>query len=400
MNTKKTKLDWEWKAAASGFVFAGLVGAWMRYAMSTGNWAGLELAHVRHAHSHVMLFVWATTGWMILLTELLGRLGAHIGGFRRLIHWSLGLGMASFIPFLFWGYKLAEIGPVRMPLSVIISTALMFVWYGFAWVWKKHRHIVSDQGTRLVLDIANFFMVVCTVGAWLRGLLVPLGVDDPVWTTGVVHMFLNTMTDGWLLVGLLGLMALSRNATLTTRFLPVMAAGIPLSFLAVIHGLPLELRVLGGFSSVFFVYGLLRTWWPLLKHASKFLALALLLMAAARLLYTVPDIMHWADRSGVRILFLHWVFLGVLSVGLWEVRDRLVGSRTASALAWTVPPLVLGILPATALWSVFASFLNLDALAFLRAGQVATVLTSFGPALVVFWALVHFKNSNQRRGHA
>jgi len=378
----------EWRAAVSGFVFAGLVGAWMRYAMSTGNWAGLEFMHVRHAHSHVMLFVWATSAWMIILARHMIQRGAAGAGFRRVIHASLGLGMLSFLPFLFWGYKFAEIGGLRLPISIVVSTAVMFVWYAFAWLWWRHRGVIWESSLRTLLDVSVASMVLCTIGAWLRGMLMPFGVDDMFWTTGVVHMFLNTLTDGWLLVGLLALLALrfGENLRVPRWSLFGIILALPFSFLVNVGAAEPGLRTLGALASGIFVLAIGRAWVPIFRRQFVFLNVALGLVFLARLLYGIPEIMAFADRASLRVPYLHWVFLSVVSVALWEAwGDRWM----ARATAWTSVPLVLGILPATALWPIFANSLGLEHSSFIKVGHVFTILTSLGPSLVALgWLLM------------
>lgn len=373
----------EWRAAVSGFVFAGFVGAWMRYAMTTNSWAGLEFMHVRHAHSHVMLFVWATSGWMILVAEALVRRGIPEQGLRRVIHASLGLGFLNFLPFLFWGYKFAEFGGVRLPLSIAASTVVMFVWYAFAGLWGRYRRAIENTSARGLLDVAAASMVLCTIGAWLRGMLMPLGVTDPVWTTGVVHGFLSTLTDGWLLVGLLGLQILRHNIVLPRWPQWTIVLSLPLAFLVNIVAAPLEVRLVGSVAMVVLMVAFIRIVKSLASVQSRFLTFALASAIGARLLYSIPAVMLMADRLSLRIGYLHWVFLAIVSVGLWEASGS---RRMSSAMAWTSVVLVLGILPVTGLWSYVATATNMllgvGVLELTHAAQILTVLTSLGPPLV------------------
>lgn len=384
----------EWRAAVSGFVFAGLVGAWMRYAMTTDNWAGLEFMHVRHAHSHVMLFVWATSGWMILLSEALVRRGVPDAGLRRIIRASLGFGFLNFLPFLFWGYKFAEIGPFKLPLSIAASTVVMFVWYVFAGAWVRHRKVVENLSARGLLDVAVGSMVLCTIGAWLRGMLMPLGVTDLMWTTGVVHGFLSTLTDGWLLVGLLGLLILQHDLTLPKWPKRVIIGALPFAFLVNVVAAPMEVRLVGSVSVIVLMMPLIRIVKTLAHKQSRFFVFALGAAIVARLLYSVPLVMSFADQMSFRIGYLHWLFLAIVTVGLWEASGN---RRMSSAMAWTSVPLVLGILPVTGAWGYVTQAANamfgVGAIELTHVAQVFTILTSLGPPIVAWYWMAKTRRS-------
>ena len=167
----------------------------------------------------------------------------------------------------------------------------------------------------------------------------------------------------------------------------MIAAALPLAFLVNIVAAPTQVRLVGSFSVVILMVVFAQIVKVLAPKQSRFLTFAMSAAISARLLYSIPVVMHAADRMAFRVAYLHWVFLAIISVGLWEASgDR----RMSSAIAWTSVPLILGILPFTGLWGYAAgaanTVLGVSALELTHAARVLTILTSLGPPVVgLYW---------------
>lgn len=371
----------EWSLILLGFTIAACAGIFMRYALATGDWHGLKFGYVRHAHSHLMLFAWATTGWMILLARSFERAGHSVKVFRTIIHFSIAISFLSFLPFLLWGYTLAHFGPAKLPVSVILSTAMLFVWYWFAVTWFKNRHkILSKPGLHL-LDVAAYSMVLCTVGAWLRGVFIGLKLTERVFTEGSVHSFLAIMTDGWLFVGFLGILALRDKISIPKWLIILIVISLPFGFLSNLEPAPFFIRMIGAvFMSVFSIASI-AVIWRLKSSMSLFLFFVWIVAFSIRLFYVVPGLMAFADSMRLRISYLHWIYLAGMSVMLleiWNEQQFPVMFSVAAVL------LVSGTLPSTGLWSYFAEFFHIAN--YRMWAHLFTIATStLPPAVIIYY---------------
>jgi hypothetical protein len=115
------------------------------------------------------------------------------------------LGLLSYPAFFIWGYQPAQIGSARLPVAVIFSSLNILAWYVYTWLYfRGTRGLRRDLPLRM-WDSALVFLVLASLGAWGRALLVGLKVDDAFLETAMVHLFLDLFSDGWFLLALLGL---------------------------------------------------------------------------------------------------------------------------------------------------------------------------------------------------
>jgi hypothetical protein len=130
-----------WLLALGVFVLAGSTGVLLRAGMLYGFPAGLQFTNVRHAHSHLMYFAWATPALMLLITAWLpGQTSRPAGrGFAWAAGAAIALGVLSYIPFLLSGYGLLAIGGRELPLSGMISGLEFLPWLAFALLYLRAR---------------------------------------------------------------------------------------------------------------------------------------------------------------------------------------------------------------------------------------------------------------------
>lgn len=364
---QQTSFEVEWSAALACFILAGITGTAFRLvAAGFSPLSGLTLSHVRHAHSHLMLFSWATPPLMVLIAERFLRQKVQnfrLAQFRRIIRASILVGALTFVPFLISGYTNTRIGPISLPLTIIFSTLGMFVWYAFAWEYARaRRNVVADVTWRL-WDWATVFLVVCTLGAWARGMFMGMKITDPRLANGSIHFFVILFSFGWLALGMLGVfhqrLKLHSTPTLTAAT-TLLAAGIPLVFLNAPMGeIPAWLRALGNLSSLLVGAGLSLHLWAFWRTGNTRAdqkriatpALILLAMVAlAMLTATVPDVLRWSEGQGLRLVFVHLLLLGVVTLGLLEERFAPGHALGRRAMPIAVLILLATMLPTTGLW--------------------------------------------------
>jgi hypothetical protein len=117
-----------------------------------------------------------------------------------------------------------------------------------------------------------------------------------------------------------------------------------------------------------------RIWrWPL-----AFLALK----ASANLFMTVPAVVAWAERAGLRVPYLHWLLLGFVTLGLAVAAQQIWQRDAVPHVGWLTAVMILlllSLIPLTSVWP----------------GQLSGLWTrhfaawvSIGPLAVVLWFFV------------
>lgn len=354
--------------ALASFIIAGLTGSLMRYWMWQGFPAGIQFTNVRHAHSHLMYFSWVTPALMILiagrLPQLTGRPlrpGLYISAVAALV-----LGVLSHPPFFFWGYAPVEIGARRLPIAVIISSLNIFTWYAYALTFRGATRGVRRTRPLRLWRFALVFLIAASVGAWTRAVLAAFKIDNAFLAAAAVHLFLDLFSNGWAVLGVLGLVYASRPSLVESHSDledPLLLAGLPLSFLLglPVDLVPIDLRTLAGICGLLAATGLvlhIKALWPRRGGGARsgwfaplvFLALSAGMLAAA----SIAPAARWGEQSGFRIFYLHILLLGFISLGLLADRADLDDDNMMKAywnwMVIAVTALVLSLLPLTGIW--------------------------------------------------
>ncbi len=354
-----------WLAAVALFLLAGTTGAVYRFSVLYGPPWGLALGNVRHAHTHLMFLGWATPALFSLIAQwwprVTGRPWTRPRWLAAVIWLTLLCALATYVPFLLFGYGMAAIGTVKLPLASMLLGVAMLSWYAFIalYVWESWG---APRPLPVQLwDAALGFMVLASVGAWGVAIVARLGLPNPFWAEAATHLFLDTFTDGWFLLAVLGLLfavlPATQTAAHTSWFLGAVVAGVPLLFLlnVTVAALPRGARGLaavGGASAVVGLVGLGQALWrvapPLGRWPLGFLALKT--TAVALLLW--PRSALWLGQMGLRISIMHWLLLGFVTLSMVWVAQQSWPRLAAVPFAWlvvAVTVLLLSLIPLTGL---------------------------------------------------
>jgi hypothetical protein len=367
----RSDLHWVWPAALVCFLLAGAAGSLWRFGVLYGLPAGLEFANLRHAHSHLMYFGWVTPALMALIATWLPTTTGRTAG--RGFAWTIGLvcifALSTFPLFLLYGYAPVSLGSGRLPLALIASSLNILAWYAFAGYYLAHTWKVQRNLTLLFWDAAMGFLLLASLGAWGRALLAVLQVSDPFWGDpfwglAMVHLFLDSFSEGWFVLGLLGCLTALRGVSrsrLMSRGLWLMVAGLPVIFLLSLpeHLVPAAARWTAGLGGALVGMGTLMCVGALWKGAPDgwrsierlFLAF-LALRSAAMIVYSLPLAAVWLNMQGLRIPYLHILSLGFVTLALvyaagrtWQVRARGEWWMVAAVIT-----LLVSLAPFTGLW--------------------------------------------------
>jgi hypothetical protein len=392
-------LRWVWRGALAFFVLAGLTGAFFRFAVAQGAVFGLDLGNVRHAHSHTMYFGWVTPALMALIAYRLPALGARpVRRAGLVIGIAFVMALLAYPPFLLFGYAPAILGEARLPLSVMAAGFNVFAWYAFAGLYVAARRGAPSSLSLRLFDLALFFLVFATLGAWGLPVLQAVDAENHALKAALTHLFLDVFSEGWFTLGVLGLAA--AEVKLDGRWaawgVRLATLGVPFTFaLGMAPSLvPSAVRALSSAGGVLLSVGLLLlvvALWPrqrawLWRFALGALALKALALGAISL---APDA-DWAMVPTFRVLYLHLGLLGFVSVGLVAAARAAWGgasTRGRRAFALAVAGLLASLLPLTPLWP--APWHGAWVWSF-------AALFALGPTLAALWMLVRRAESDVR----
>ncbi|GIV57491.1 MAG: hypothetical protein KatS3mg042_0404 [Rhodothermaceae bacterium] len=353
-----------WWMALACFVLAGATGALFRLALVYGLVPDLSPVNLRHAHSHLMYFGWATPALMALLAASMPAVAGRPGmpGVRRVLAVVFVTALLAYPLFLLYGYTPAVLGARRLPLSVMAAGLNVLGWYAFVVCYVRATRGVRRGRALRLWDLALGFMVLATCGAWGLALMKPLGVEDPVWAAALTHFFLDLFSEGWFVLAVLGLAyaaAREEGTRLGDAGRWLIAAGLPLTF---VFGMPPD-RVPAGLvtparlGAVLVAVGLLVNVGVLgrrLRGWSWRVPLGLLgLKAAGQLTLAFGPVGWWAASHGLRILYLHTMLLGFVTLGLVAAARHVWGEDAVPAhrgLYAAVLALLATLLPLSRLW--------------------------------------------------
>lgn len=368
MTHSDKQLRWAWPAALGCFILAGATGSLLRFGMLYGYPAGLQMTNIRHAHSHLMYFGWATPALMALIATYLPKLTGRErpAGFSAVLGATFVAALLAYGPFLLFGYRPITVGETQLPLSMIGASLNMVVWYGFVYLYVRATRSVPRHHPLRLWDAALGFLVLASLGAWGLAASTLLGLRDPLWSLALTHLFLDLFADGWFVLAVLGLAYAAHPRAAAHRAAGwgenLLVIGLPLTFLLSLPAgaLPFGVRALAGLAGVLVACGLLANLWALwpavrLVGARAWLIPLIFLgvKAVSELGISFPAGAQWSGRMALRISYLHWLLLGFVTLGLVAAAADAWGRRAISgqrAFAATALLLLASLIPLTHLW--------------------------------------------------
>lgn len=297
--------------------------------------AGVNYRYMVHTHSHIALLGWAYLGLTVLLSRVFLKEEKAFAGYKRVFrvtHIPL-LGMLFTFPFQ--GYAL---------YSIVFSTLFLLVSYWFAWVFLKHVPSAFKGNTSFrFVRAALFYMVLSSLGPWALGGIMTILGPESVWYRIAIYFYLHFQYNAWMVLALIGLLfylmerkGIAPDKRVSDRIFYGFNAGVVLSFfLSVLWAAPWPVFYLaGGLGALSQVcaFGLLLRVLLMARGKGRgkpdtiLIRLFLVLSGVKFLLQLLTAFPYFAELAASVIHFvigyLHWTFLGVVSVGIfWAAKE-------------------------------------------------------------------------------
>ncbi|SOC78992.1 hypothetical protein SAMN06296241_0512 [Salinimicrobium sediminis] len=344
------------------FFLVGLFGVFLRFFFVLPIPANFR--YVVHAHSHIALLGWV----YIALTTLIYKMYFSEAGFGRTykrIFWFTQITLVGMmVTFPFTGYAL---------FSITFSTLFLIASYFMAWfILKKTPAISRTTGSFRLIRAALWYMVFSSIGPWaLGGIMATLG-NTSIWYKMAIYYYLHFQYNAWFILALCGIFFYfierqnlkPQKKDFKSFFWQVNAAVILSFFLSVLWVEPhWSYHVLAGIGAILQVsafakfFQIISPFWKQLDFSTftkVFLKIVGILLVAKLLLQLLSAIPWFANLAfnfpDLVIGYLHWVFLGVVSIALFALLTE--------AKLLTLPKWIF--------WVYFAAFLVTEALIFYK----------------------------------
>lgn len=328
------------------FLLVGLLGTLLRFFFVIPIPANFR--YVVHAHSHIALLGWV----YIALTTLIYRMYFTKAGFGKIykrIFWFTQITLIGMlVTFPFTGYAF---------ISITFSTLFLIASYFMAWfILKKTPPAYKTRKSFKLVKASIWYMVFSSIGPWaLGGIMATLG-NTSIWYKMAIYFYLHFQYNAWFILALLGIFFYfleqqklePQKRDFQSFFWQINAAVILSFFLSVLWTEPHWIYyVLGGIGAVLQITAFFTFWkilfpfWRQLQFSSfvKLLlgvtGVLLITKLQLQLLTAIPYFAHLAFSFPDFVIgYLHWVFLGVVSIALFAFLVQVGLLRLPKWLFW------------------------------------------------------------------
>ncbi len=291
-----------------------------------------EYTYLVHTHSHVALLGWLYTGLTTLIYKFYLIDLPIEKKYKRIFWFTQVTIIGMLLSFPFTGYAL---------FSIIFSTLFLIASYFFSWLVFKHTPKEKKQtNSYKCIRIALWYMIISSIGPWALGIIMnTLGNASDLYRNAI-YFYLHFQYNGWFILALFGSLfyfleheQISISRKVFQRFFwsinsgAVLTLGIsllwtkPHNLVYIISGLGalLQLYAFGILGKELFTFRkeiqrkCTRLFYNLLKLTALLFLAKLILQFIGAIPYFAEVIAYTKDFV---IGYLHWIFLGVVSIAL------------------------------------------------------------------------------------
>lgn len=322
-----------WQLSLGSFLLAALTGFLYRVGMLYPLPDSLDLVNIRHAHSHLMFFNWISPPIMIWMASGLAQRSAVSVNHRRYricLYTMLMLGFLAYPFFLLYGYRSISIGSANLPFAAILSGLVMFTWYWFAWLYFIDRKQAEADIAISVFDGALVALLISSLGAWGVSVFQFGGSHNPLFSSALTHFFLAVFTEGWAVLGILGIIwDQDSHSSIPVKsgwlWKPVLLGSMLIFPFSLTQALVTPLMLFSAKAGlILIVISLSFNLYLFLSSGnfSGFIWKSVFGLIGIKILFQTIAILPfdlWPGEHGLRILYLHLLLLGIISVSLIHV---------------------------------------------------------------------------------
>lgn len=313
------------------FLLVGLLGIFLRSFFVTSVPANFR--YVVHAHSHIALLGWVYIGLTTLIYKMYFSEAGHGKTYKRIFWFTQVTLLGMLFTFPFTGYAV---------LSITFSTLFLFASYLLTWfVLKKTPEAYKEAYSFKCVKASLWYLVISSIGPWaLGGIMATLGKTS-IWYKMAIYFYLHFQYNGWFLLALCGIFLYfleRRNLQPSKKsfqtFFKLLNAAVILSFfLSVLwvkpHWIYYVLGAIGAALQIWafaVFFGMIRPFWqdsisaftPFVKFLLKLTGISLVVKMLMQLFSAHPYFAEIAFMyKDIVIGYLHWVFLGMVSMALF-----------------------------------------------------------------------------------
>lgn len=357
------------------FLLAGLLGIFLRSFFVTSIPANFR--HVVHAHSHIALLGWVYLGLTTLIYKMYFSEENQGRTYKRIFWFTQVTLLGMLFTFPFTGYA---------ALSITFSTLFLFASYLFTWFALKKTPLAYKRTYSFkCIKASLWYLVFSSIGPWaLGGIMATLGKTS-IWYKMAIYFYLHFQYNGWFLLALCGIFLYfleRKDLQLSKRsfqnFFKLLNAAVILSFfLSVLwvepHWIYYVLGAIGAGLQIWaFVvfFRMIKPFWkeavpefsPFVKFLLKLVGITLVVKLLMQLFSAHPYFAEIAFMyKDLVIGYLHWVFLGMVSIALFAFL------KAANLLKFSKP----------VFWIYLAGFILSEALIFYKGVSIWLELPFF-----------------------
>lgn len=330
------KLKTHVNIALGYFLIIALLGALLRLFFVID--IPLNYKNIVHAHSHIALLGWIYTSLttLIYFCYLKNR---NVSKKYKVLFWSTQFTLIGMlIAFPITGYAF---------YSILFSSLFLIASYWFFWFVNKY--ISNEQKKKKSYKLIRaglWFMVISSIGPWALGAIMNTLGNSSIWYKNAIYFYLHFQYNGWFIVTLFGLcfyilekLEISISNSLFNRFFWLLISSVILTlFISVLWTKPATIfYILSGLGALFqfFAFAIFT---KLIIHnrfklESSIPRFTLNIFKIAGFLFVLKMVMQLlgvtpyfsniiANHVEFPIGYLHWTFLGVVSITLFGMLMR------------------------------------------------------------------------------
>ncbi len=319
-----------WTITVASFILAALTGFLYRLNMLFPV-VSLDLVNIRHAHSHLMFFNWVSAPimvWMASSLEGQTQISINHKRYKTSLYTMLLLGFLAFPFFLLYGYQSISIGSANLPIAAMLSGLVMLTWYWFGWLYFQDRKQTETTLSFSIFDGALVALLISSLGAWGVSIFQFSGVHNPLYSSALTHFFLAVFTEGWAVLGILGIIwnkfsdqIISFNSGWLWK--PILIGSMLIFPFSLTESLITPLMLFSAKAGLLLIVISLslHLYLFLSKKFNGFVWKTILFLIGMKILFQLIAIFPldiWPAEHGIRILYLHLLLLGIVSITLFQ----------------------------------------------------------------------------------